>query len=167
MSEGTNDAVEMWRTHAAIDLYLLSHLPDGGLDTSALGGHTIGQQFAHINDLRLRWVDETAPDLVATAPWFERQAHLTLDRDQLRHALTCSANAVEALIHRCAEADHGVEGFPGSPVAFLGYLISHESYHWGEMSLILSQAGLPLAPEVALGIWRGWWDKDAALHDAA
>ncbi|MDQ2888166.1 MAG: hypothetical protein M3Y39_19015 [Chloroflexota bacterium] len=34
-----------------------------------------------------------------------------------------------------------VKGFKSHAVAFLGYLISHESYHRGEIGIILTQAG--------------------------
>ncbi|HET9223130.1 MAG TPA: DinB family protein [Roseiflexaceae bacterium] len=156
-----DDLIETWRAHSAIGLYLLSNLPEGGLDAAPIaGGMRVGQQFAHISDLRLRWVDNAAPDLTAQLPWFERQAEPALDAAVLSLALQRSAGAVEALIRRCAQADCGVKDFPGPLAAFLGYLISHESYHWGEVGLALSQSGLPLDMEVALGIWRGWWGRD-------
>lgn len=67
------DLIELWRAQNAIDLYLLSNLPDGGLEaTPTSGGMSVGHMFAHINDLRLRWLDSAAPDLIAQIPWFER-----------------------------------------------------------------------------------------------
>jgi uncharacterized damage-inducible protein DinB len=154
--------VETWRAHSAIGLYLLSNLPEGGLDAAPIsGGMRVGQQFAHINDLRLRWVDNAAPDLTVELPWFERQPDLVVGGALLRQALERSAGAVEALIRQCAQAGGGVKDFPGPLVAFLGYLISHESYHWGEIGLALTQSGLPLDQESALGMWRGWWGHES------
>ena len=47
------DLIETWRAHTAIDVYLLTNLPAGSLDAvTAAGGMRVGQQFAHINDLR-------------------------------------------------------------------------------------------------------------------
>jgi uncharacterized damage-inducible protein DinB len=162
-----DDLLEMWNAHNAIDLYLLSNLPDGGLDAApAPGDMPVSQMFAHINDLRLRWVQNAAPDLTAQLPWFEQQPDLAIDAAQLQHALERSGEAVAELVRRSAQAGVGIKDFPGSPAVFLGYLISHESYHWGEIGLALAQAGRPLSSEVALGIWRGWWGREAAAHEA-
>ena len=158
-----NDLIELWRTQNAIDLYLIGHLPAGALDAAPDGGGMgVGQMFAHINDLRLRWLQGAAPELAAGLPWFENQPDLAVDTAQLRRALEQSGAAIEALIARCAQARSGVQGFPGSLVSFLGYLISHESYHWGEIGVALAQSNQPLDPEVALGIWRGWWGREPA-----
>jgi uncharacterized damage-inducible protein DinB len=157
-----DDLIDMWQAQNAIDLYLLSNLPEGGLEVVAASGDMpVGQQFAHLNDIRLRWTHGTAPDLTAQIPWFEHQPQLAIDTAQLQHALERSGEAIAALVRRCADAGAGIDGFPGSLTAFLGYLISHESYHWGEISLALAQSGRPLAPEVALGIWRGWWGRES------
>jgi integrase/recombinase XerD len=43
---------------------------------------------------------------------------------------------------------------PGHVGAFLGYLISHESHHRGQIALILKQAGMPLDRKVAYGVWE-------------
>lgn len=78
----------------------------------------------------------------------------------MQAAIERSGAAIEALIRRCAQTGAGVKGFPGPPATFLGYLISHESYHWGEIGLALAQSERPLPREVALGIWRGWWGRE-------
>jgi uncharacterized damage-inducible protein DinB len=158
-----NDLIELWSAQNAINLYLLSNLPEGALDAvPTSGGMRVGQMFAHINDLRLRWLHSVAPDLAAQLPWFEQQPELAIDTDQLQRALEHSGAAIEALIARCAQAGSGVAGFPGSLASFLGYLISHESYHWGEIGVAMAQSNQPLDPETALGIWRGWWGRKPA-----
>jgi uncharacterized damage-inducible protein DinB len=157
-----DDLIETWRAHSAIGLYLLGNLPEGGLDATPISdGMRVGQQFAHINDLRLRWVHNAAPEITVQLPWFEQQQGLAVDAALLRQALERSADAVEALIRLCAQAGSGVKDFPGPLAAFLGYLISHESYHWGEIGLALAQSGLPLNGDIALGIWRGWWGRES------
>src|SRR5262249_36973104 len=55
-----DDLIKTWRAHNAIDLYLLSNMPEGGLEAvPASGGMRVGEMFAHINDLRLYWVHNT------------------------------------------------------------------------------------------------------------
>jgi uncharacterized damage-inducible protein DinB len=163
-----DDLIELWRTQSAIGLYLLRNLPQNGLAAVlAVDGMSVAQQFAHINDLRLRWVHNTAPDLTVQLPWFEHQPDLAIDATHLQQALERSGAAIEALIRRCAQADGGVKGFPGSLASFLGYLISHESYHWGEIGVALTQSDQPLTPDVALGIWRGWWGRESADRETS
>ena len=158
-----DDLIELWQAHNAIDLYLLDNLPEGGLEAvPASGGWHVGQIFAHINDLRLRWVHGAAPELAEQIPWFEKQPQLVIDAAQLRRALESSGRAVDSLIRQCSQAGRGVDGFPGSLASFLGYLISHESYHWGEIGLALTQSNRPLHPDVAFGIWKGWWGREVA-----
>jgi uncharacterized damage-inducible protein DinB len=158
-----DDLIDMWRAHNAIDLYLLANLPEGGLDAApASGGHSVGQMFAHINDLRLRWTHNAAPDLTTQLAWFEQQPDQAIDRAQLKDALERSGQAIEELLKRSAQAGGAVKDFPGALASFLGYLISHESYHWGEIGLALAQSNCPLDPDVALGIWRGWWGREGS-----
>jgi uncharacterized damage-inducible protein DinB len=50
-----------------------------------------------------------------------------------------------------------VEGFRRSPTAFLGYLIAHESYHHGEIGVMLDLGGHKLDDKIAAGMWD--WGK--------
>jgi hypothetical protein len=40
-------------------------------------------------------------------------------------------------------------------VAFLGYLIAHESHHGEQIALTLKQAGCPVDKKVSFGLWEG------------
>ncbi|NQX60570.1 DinB family protein [Paenibacillus qinlingensis] len=44
--------------------------------------------------------------------------------------------------------------FKPHPVAFLGYLISHESHHRGQIALLAKQLGFPLNKKTAFGVWE-------------
>ena len=47
-----------------------------------------------------------------------------------------------------------IKGFKPHLVTFLGYLISQESYHRGEIGIILKQAGHPLDDKISYGLWE-------------
>jgi uncharacterized damage-inducible protein DinB len=76
------------------------------------------------------------------------------DAERLRAALTASAAAIEALLARALTGDGRVKGFKPHATAFLGYLISHESHHRGQIALALKQSGRPLDRKTAYGIWE-------------
>jgi uncharacterized damage-inducible protein DinB len=47
-----------------------------------------------------------------------------------------------------------VKGFKPHVVAFVGYLISHESHHRGQIGWTLKNTGHPLSQKTAYGLWE-------------
>ena len=79
-------------------------------------------------------------------------------RAELVRALKGSGKAIETLLVRALTGEARIKYFKGNPVRFLGYLISHESHHRGQVALALKQAGMRLPPTVALqGLWYEWY----------
>ncbi len=73
---------------------------------------------------------------------------------ELRKALEASGVAIESLL-RQAMADGGkVKGFKPHAVAFMGYLISHESHHRGQAGWALKASGRPLDQKTGFGLWE-------------
>jgi uncharacterized damage-inducible protein DinB len=145
--------VEAWEIHARINLYLLDAVPPEALgDRSASKGRTVGEQFAHVHNVRLMWLKEAAPELLEGLAKLEKDAQL--DHDVLRASLEASAAAVSALLGKALAAGGKVRGFRPHAAAFLGYLVSHESHHRGQIALTLKQAGHPLDRKTAYGLWE-------------
>jgi uncharacterized damage-inducible protein DinB len=145
--------VETWEIHARINLYLLDAIaPEALRDVSASKGRTVGEQLAHVHNVRLMWLKEAAPDLLEGLAKVDKDA--ASDPVLLRSSLEASAAAVSALLRRALAAGGKVRGFKPHAAAFLGYLVSHESHHRGQIALTLKQAGHPLDRRTAFGLWE-------------
>jgi len=147
-----NYLLDAWQIHDRINLYLLDAVEPGDLlGQSASKGRTVGEQFAHIHNVRLMWLKSAAPELLANLQKIEKtDAH---DKKALRKALSDSGKAIGALINQSAETGK-VKGFKPHVGAFVGYLISHESHHRGQIALSLKQSGKPLDKKISYGLWE-------------
>jgi uncharacterized damage-inducible protein DinB len=112
----------------------------------------VGEQLAHVHNVRLMWIKEAAPELLEGLAKLEKDAQL--DHALLRASLEASAAAVSALLRKALAAGGKVRGFRPHAAAFLGYLVSHESHHRGQIALTLKQAGHPLDRKTAYGLWE-------------
>lgn len=154
MSDDTlrEQLLDTWRIHARINLYLLEAIaPEALGDVGATKGRSVGESFAHLHNVRLMWLKEAAPELLEGVAKLEKGA--TLDHATLKAALEASAGAVEAMLARALEAGK-VRGFRPHPAAFLGYLVSHESHHRGQIAVALKGSGHALGKKTAFGLWE-------------
>jgi uncharacterized damage-inducible protein DinB len=144
--------IDTWRIHNRINVYLLSALTEDALGgVSASKGRNVGAVLAHMHNVRLMWLKSAAPELLEGLEKLEPRA--ALNTALLKSALVSSGVGIEKLIHGGLETGK-IKGFKPHPVAFVGYLIAHESYHRGELGLILAQSGHPLDDKVAYGQWE-------------
>jgi len=57
--------LETWEIHNRINLYLLDSILDDYLaDTASSKGRNVGEQFAHIHNVRLLWITAAKPELL-------------------------------------------------------------------------------------------------------
>jgi uncharacterized damage-inducible protein DinB len=144
---------ETWNIHNRINLYLLDGVKDEALgDTSASKGRSVAEAFAHLHNVRLMWLKASAPELLEGLEKIEKET--PLDRKLLKNSLEASGKAIESLLKKSAAAGGKVKGFKPHVGAFLGYLISHESHHRGQITLALKQSGHPVDKKIAYGIWE-------------
>ena len=114
-------------------------------------GRSVAEQFAHIHNVRLMWLKAGAPELLEGLEKIEKEQ--AVERHNLRRSLDASGKAIGTLIKNGIEAGK-IKGFKPHPTAFMGYLIAHESYHHGEIGMILSQSGVALDKKIAYGMWE-------------
>jgi uncharacterized damage-inducible protein DinB len=149
----SNPILETWQIHDRINLYLLDAVDAASLDShSASKGRSVGEQFAHIHNVRLMWLKSAAPDLLKGLVKIESEQ--ASDKKLLRKSLNDSGKAIGQLLETSFDSGGKVKGFKPHAAAFLGYLVSHESHHRGQIALSLKQAGKPLDKKNAYGIWE-------------
>ena len=76
-----------------------------------------------------------------------------ISKSSLQSELALSGQAISTLFKK-ASADGKIKGFKPHATTFLGYLISHESHHRGQIMLSLKQSGHPVDKKIQFGIWE-------------
>jgi len=146
--------IETWNIHNRINLYLLDGVAPEALTgiSASKKGRKVGEMFAHMHGVRLMWLEPAAPDLLEGLSKIEKDQ--ATDIALLRRSLEESGKAIEALLKRSIAAGGKVKNFKPHVTAFLGYMISHESYHRGEIGIVLAQSGYPLDQKISYGMWE-------------
>ena len=150
--------VETFLVNERMNQFLLEHV-----DTSVWtappplvkegSGRTIAAIVAHVHNVRHMWLVVSArgskiPDKVD-------RKKLTIA--EAKRALAASAKAVQGLMERSIEAGGKVKEFKPDVVGFLGYVVSHEAHHRGQIAMLARQLGKPLPQEANFGLWD--WGK--------
>jgi uncharacterized damage-inducible protein DinB len=145
--------IETWAIHNRINLYFLDALADDSLTASLRPkSRTVGDLFAHIHNVRLMWLKSADPKLLAGLEKLETKT--VCDKRELLDALGASGRAIEALVRQALASGGKIKGFKPHAVAFVGYLISHESHHRGQAGWALKFSGAPLDQKTAFGLWE-------------
>jgi uncharacterized damage-inducible protein DinB len=149
----TEQLLETWDINHRINLYLLDAVAPAHLnDANATKGRNVGEQFAHLHNVRLMWLKVAAPDLMKKVAKIEKED--AAKKDLLHKSLAASAEAIRSLLRKSLESDGKIKGFKPHAVAFLGYLISHESHHRGQITLALKHSGHAVDKKVQYGMWE-------------
>jgi len=144
---------ETWDIHNRINLYLLDAVePEHLKDVAASKGRNVGEQFAHLHNVRLMWLKSAGPELIGNLRKLEKEE--ATDKQTLHQSINDSGLAMNLLLTKSIEAGGKIKGFKPHAAAFLGYLISHESHHRGQIAVSLKQSGHPLSKKVLYGIWE-------------
>lgn len=145
--------LDTWNIHDRINLYLLDAIPPGALTAvSASKGRSVGEQFMHIHNVRLMWLKPAAPEFLEGLEKIEEEQ--AADKELLQRSLAASGRSIAMLLGKGIDDGGKIKGFKPHVTAFLGYMISHESYHRAEIGIILTQSGHPLDKKIAYGMWE-------------
>lgn len=159
MTKVLEDLLETWGIHNEINRFIL-RWPPQGLEAVTLlkggrpsTGRNVARIFAHMHEVRCAKLDRTF-DQAGSLPRFEGSE--SPDAHRLDQALARSGDMVASVVRAAVEAGEPIRGWKRSPVAWLVYLISHESHHRGQIAQALKQSGVRPPQEVSYGVW-GYW----------
>jgi len=146
------ELIETWEINNRINLYLLEAIDEAYLkDVSASKGRNVGEQFAHIHNVRLMWIKAALLELLLGQTKIEKDTKIS--KKVLSAELKKSSEAIVKLIKKGFE-EGKIKGFKPHPTAFTGYLISHESHHRGQILLTLKQSKHPIDQKTQYGLWE-------------
>jgi uncharacterized damage-inducible protein DinB len=146
-----NPLIETFAINNRINLYLLNAVDEQHLaDVSPSKGRTVGEQFAHIHNVRLMWLQSAAPKLLEGLIKIEKG---TISKQILADSLTASGQAMEKMLEESI-AQNRVKGFKPHPEGFVGYIIAHESHHRGQINMILKLCGHAVGKSTTFGMWE-------------
>jgi hypothetical protein len=88
--------LETWDINNRINLYLLEAIDDANLSaTSASKGRTVGEQWAHVHNVRLMWLKEGLPEALTSVQKIEKQG---ITKAALQEQLSLSATAIHQML---------------------------------------------------------------------
>ncbi len=145
---------DTWHVNNRVILRLLDALTDEQLAATILPrGKAVTSYFVHIHMARFYWLERRAS---ALAKRLKKIPGGTASRVVLRQALIDSGEAMGELFAE-AERTGRIKGVKLGPVAFLGYALTHEGHHRGQILLHLKIAKLPLERAISDSLW--YWNK--------
>lgn len=148
--------LETWEIHNRMNLLLQEAITETGMGKtlSSRGRRTVYQQFIHMHNTRLSWLEISAKDIFNKYKVLDKPLPLT---KKLQRAFRDSAAGIAALLSRGWDEQGKIKGFRKGAIPLLGYFISHESHHRGNILLTLKQCGEKIPEEIKWGLWE--WEK--------
>jgi uncharacterized damage-inducible protein DinB len=155
------EMVQTYLVNEGMNQLLLEHLDSGAWRAKLPGkkGRTIAAIFAHVHNIRCKWLRLSAPHLKLPA----RLDHSRCTQKQTRAALAESAGRCSQMLAEALSAPQGrVQSFvrdgwaqPWPPgIAMFAYMITHDAHHRGQVCMLAHQLGFPLKAGYKLWGWE-------------
>lgn len=148
--------LEVWAINEEVNQHLLRHLDARAWRAEVPGykGKTIATTFSHMHNSRLMWL--TMSDKSIVRPAKTDRSKVTIA--QAKAALAKSAKAFAKLLEKgTTHAEGRVRQMPPNVIGAMGYIMTHEAHHRGQVMLMARQVGCPVELMVMAGMWQ--WGK--------
>jgi uncharacterized damage-inducible protein DinB len=155
--------LESWAVNERMNQLVLENLDGRAWRAKAPGrnSRTIAAIFAHMHNIRRKWLRLSAPHLklpaqLDRARCTQRQARTALAES----ARLCSQMLAEALrpggrVKKFVRDGWARPWLPGA--AMFAYMITHDAHHRGQACMLAHQLGYPLPGKAGYGLWM--WEK--------
>lgn len=153
-----NDALlNAYATNDNITRYLIENLDAQAWRAEPPGGkgRTVAAIVAHIHNVRVMWLKVINKD----GPNPEQLDRLTVTPRQALSALAESGQHIARVIAAALAGDGRVKHFKPDVAGFIGYAISHDAHHRGQISMLARQAGYAIPQKAMFGMWE-WGSRD-------
>jgi uncharacterized damage-inducible protein DinB len=136
---------------------LINSLTEEALNytTSKRGGGTVGYQLAHIYNMRFLKLEKYDKSLITGLTTITAEDPRTIS--MLKDCHKVSAELIGKILEDGIRKNGEIKGFKRGVVPLLGYFISHEGHHRGNILLTLKNCGFKIPDELKYGIWD--WNK--------
>lgn len=165
-SEHRDALVATYAINDAMNQLILKHLDPKAWRAKLPGAQqsrTIGAIFAHLHNVRLRWLRYNAPHLKRPAP-------LDPHRCTMKQATSALESSGELCLKMLADAlssqpnrriktfkrDSWMPVWTANPTMF-AYMFGHEEHHRGQILMLAHQLGYRVDPVKIYPLW--YWDK--------
>jgi uncharacterized damage-inducible protein DinB len=142
--------LEMYAANNRITRYLIENLPGEAwrAEPPDRRGRTIAAIAAHIHNVRGMWLKAVGGEAVEKLDW------RSVTRDAALEALDRSHAALSNVLAAALAGDGRIKGFKPDVAGFIGYLVSHDAHHRGQIAMLARQTGLPLRQKATFGMWE-------------
>ena len=142
--------LEMYATNNRITRYMIENLDEEAWRAEPPGGkgRSIGAVVAHIHNVRGMWLKAAGGEQV------EKLEPKTATRPQALQALEESHRALRDLLAKAIATDGRIKGFKPDVAGFIGYLVSHDAHHRGQIGMLARQCGHALSQKAMFGMWE-------------
>ncbi|MBV9987503.1 MAG: DinB family protein [Chitinophagaceae bacterium] len=148
--------VHTWEISHKMNELLINNIPEEHYGDQLNGkGRTAAEQFAHLHNVRLMWLQAAKPELMDGLTKLEKGTGLK--KKLLLQHLKQSQAAISKLLEAGLAAGK-IKGFKPHPEAFLGYLIAHEAHHRGQILNTLKFNGHLPDKKTLFGLWE--WGRE-------
>jgi uncharacterized damage-inducible protein DinB len=140
-----------FNTNNRINQYLVDNLPPAAWKAKPPDGkgRTIAAIVAHMHNVRVMWLKAGKANEIP-----DQLDRTTVSPAQAIRALESSRHALSVVISGAMHSNGRVRNFRPDVAGFLGYLISHDAHHRGQITMLARQLGHPLPQKAMFGMWE-------------